>query len=270
MTRNNSLLATAGALVVLACIVPPRAEGQNLVRRLAGVKNGSVRMSFASRDDICGWENSITSNARENRNTRGNWNINSRQSEDVVYDNECSEGPARVVARFENGRVTKIRAYVGGRWRPAGNDVTDAGMVSVKDATDYLLGIARTQSGEAAGEAIFPLTLADSVNMSEPIYSIAKDDSRPNEVRRQAIFWAGQTEASMTQLTELYDRVPERELKDQMIFVFSQRREPAALNKLMDIAKNDKDREARKKAMFWLGQSRDPRVASFLADMINR
>jgi hypothetical protein len=74
----------------------------------------------------------------------------------------------------------------------------------------------------------------------------------------------------MEQLAQLYNGMDERDMKDQMIFVFSQRHEPAAFNKLMDIAKNDKDREARKKAMFWLGQSRDPRVAAFLSDMINR
>ena len=30
--------------------------------------------------------------------------------------------------------------------------------------------------------------------MAQPIYSIAKDDSRPNEVRDQAIFWLSQLE----------------------------------------------------------------------------
>src|SRR5438874_6793407 len=399
MNRNSRWLAAAGTLIVLACMVPSRADAQNLARRLAGMKNGTVRMSFAARDDICGFDNGITSNARENAHTRGNWNWSGNRSEDVVYDNECSEGPARVVARFENGQLTRIHTYVGGRWRPAGADVTDVGTVSVKDATDYLLGIARTQSGKAAGEAIFPLTLADSVNMAQPIYSIAKDDSRPMEVRDQAIFWlsqldddavvgmldnilksshdervqdkaifglsqqrsgkgfailrdyaehdtypdaargkaifwlgqgksnggeylrslypkvhsselkdkiifsvsqsrdatsakwlidmvanryqdiemrkkalfwAGQNGASMQQLADLYDNMDEREMKDQMIFVFSQRHEPAAFNKLMDIAKNDKDREARKKAMFWLGQSRDPRVQQPLLDLINK
>jgi hypothetical protein len=68
----------------------------------------------------------------------------------------------------------------------------------------------------------------------------------------------------------MYDKTREREMKDQMIFVFSQRREPAALDKMMDIAKNDPDREARRKAMFWLGQSHDPRVSAFLSDIINR
>lgn len=270
MNRNLISLAAAGALVVLACIVPPRAEAQTLARRLAVVKNGTVRLSFASRDDICGYDNGISTNGRGDSRSHSSWN-NSRQSDDVVYDNDCSEGPARVVARFQNGELTRIRSYIGGRWRPAGADVTDVGTVSVKDATDYLLDIARTQSGKAAGEAIFPLTLADSVNVAQPIYSIAKDDSRPFEVRAQAIFWLGQGRADGGQyLRELYPSVRSSELKDKIIFSVSQSKDPVSQQWLMDIAKNDKDRDARKKAMFWLGQSKDPRVAAFLSDMINR
>ncbi len=213
------------------------------------------------------------------------------------------------------------------------SNVTDVGTVSSRDAVDYLLGIARTQSGKAAGEAIFPITIADSVEVTQNIYSIVKDESRPNEVRgkaifwlgqgagggdylsslytrvrseelkdkiifsmsqqkdaasqkwlvdlvsnesesienrKKALFWAGQTGTSMQQLTGLYSRMDEREMKDQMIFVFSQRQERVAIDKLMDIAKNDKDRDARKKAMFWLGQSHDARVSAFLTDMLNR
>jgi hypothetical protein len=62
----------------------------------------------------------------------------------------------------------------------------------------------------------------------------------------------------------------EQEMKDQMIFVLSQRRDRDALDKLMSIARNDPDREMRRKAMFWLGQSKDPRVTAFLTDMISR
>ena len=123
--RRNSIasLAAAGTLIVLACVIPPRAEAQNLARRLSGVRDGKIRMSFASRDDICGYENGITTNAREQqqsmRSTRSNWSSSNR-SDDVVYDNECSEGPVRVVAQYAGGRLTKIKTYVGGRWRPAG------------------------------------------------------------------------------------------------------------------------------------------------------
>ena len=60
------------------------------------------------------------------------------------------------------------------------------------------------------------------------------------------------------------------EIKEQLIFVFSQKRDAKALDKLMSIAKSDKDKELRSKAVFWLGQSRDPRAAKFLEDLISK
>jgi HEAT repeat protein len=69
----------------------------------------------------------------------------------------------------------------------------------------------------------------------------------------------------------LYSRISDQEMKEQVIFVLSQRNNsPAAVDKLIDIAKTDKDPELRKKAIFWLGQSRDPRVQQFLIDLINK
>ena len=59
-------------------------------------------------------------------------------------------------------------------------------------------------------------------------------------------------------------------MKEQLIFVYSQRREPAAVDKLLEIAQKETDRDLRKKALFWLGQSNDPRVMKFLEDIINR
>jgi len=55
-----------------------------------------------------------------------------------------------------------------------------------------------------------------------------------------------------------------------LIFVYSQRREDAALDKLFQIGKNDPDRELRKKAIFWIGQSRSPRASAYLQELINQ
>lgn len=395
MTATRNILV-AGGLVVMACLLPPRGEAQEIARRVSQVRDGKVRMSFAARPDICGYNNGISTNRDGNWNSRTS---SSREAEDVVYDNSCSEGPARVVVTLRGGNVERVRSYVGGRWRTA-SDVTDLGAVSVRDAVSYLLNIANTQSGKGAEQALFPLTLADSVQVAQPLYTLAKNESRPREVRDQAVFWlsqvederavdmladilrtsredyirdkaifglsqhrsgkgfailrtyaenenapenlrekaifwlgqrnngdggqylrslyarvrdddlrdkiifsisqqrddasmkwlvdlagnasepmdlrkkalfwAGQTGTSVERLVSMYDRMREREMKEQMIFVFSQRHEGAAIDKLMWIAKNDPDREMRRKAMFWLGQSRDSRVSAFLADMINR
>jgi hypothetical protein len=65
--------------------------------------------------------------------------------------------------------------------------------------------------------------------------------------------------------------MPDSEMKEQLIFVYSQRQsDSAAMDKLFSIARSEKDPELRKKAIFWLGQSHDPRVQKFLLDLINR
>ena len=60
------------------------------------------------------------------------------------------------------------------------------------------------------------------------------------------------------------------DLREQMIFVLSQRKDPAATDKLFAIARSDKDNAARQRAIFWLGQSHDPRAVQLLSELINK
>lgn len=91
------------------------------------------------------------------------------------------------------------------------------------------------------------------------------------ELRKQALFWRGQkNDSPLGDLLALYPRLDSRELRDHYVFVLSQRRESAALDRLIDLARNDSDREIRAKATFWLGQSRDPRAMKYLEDRISK
>ncbi|HXV85131.1 MAG TPA: HEAT repeat domain-containing protein [Gemmatimonadales bacterium] len=102
------------------------------------------------------------------------------------------------------------------------------------------------------------------------LLDLANNRSESVEMRKKALFWAGQRrDVSVDDLARLYDTNDNREIKEQLIFVYSQRREPAAVDKLMSIAQTETDRELQKKAVFWLGQSRDPRAAEFLLRLIN-
>ncbi len=103
------------------------------------------------------------------------------------------------------------------------------------------------------------------------LMAIALDPKENVELRKKALFWAGQgNSVDMTDLVKLYDSMNDREMKEQLIWLYSQRREDAALDKLFQIGKNDPDRELRKKAIFWIGQSRSPRAAQYLQDLINQ
>jgi HEAT repeat protein len=100
------------------------------------------------------------------------------------------------------------------------------------------------------------------------LLDIASDSKQDVEVRKKALFWAGQSGLPIADLSSMYGRLSDRELKEQVIFVLSQRGESAATDKLIDIARHDPDVELRKKAIFWLGQRDDPRARQLLEEMI--
>jgi HEAT repeat protein len=103
------------------------------------------------------------------------------------------------------------------------------------------------------------------------LLDIALDAKEPVELRKQALFNAGnRKEVPLDQLFALYDRVPDRELKEQLIYVYSRRPEPEAVERMIAIARTEKDRELRKTAVGWLARSKDPRAANFLVELIDR
>jgi HEAT repeat protein len=74
------------------------------------------------------------------------------------------------------------------------------------------------------------------------------------------------------QLASIYDKNTDLEMREQVVFVLSQRgnKDSAALDKLLEIAKTEKNADLRKRAIFWLGQSKDPRAAKLLQELIER
>ncbi|MBK8060331.1 MAG: HEAT repeat domain-containing protein [Gemmatimonadetes bacterium] len=128
---------------------------------------------------------------------------------------------------------------------------------------------ARVKEEELKEKIIFSISQNRGGENNRWLLELAMNNREPIEMRKKALFWAGQSRGtSMDDLAALYSKTDDREMKEQVIFVYSQRRDAAAADKLMDIAKNDKDKELRKKAIFWLSQSRDPRVAKFLEELI--
>jgi HEAT repeat protein len=167
---------------------------------------------------------------------------------DVAQRETASKG-AREQAIFwlGNRRDTASAAFLRGLYAR----LTD------KDLKDRVLFSVANQRGQGSGQWLI---------------GIAMNDREPMELRKQALFWAGNNKAAtVAEIGALYDRVADREMKEQIIFVLSQNsRDTAAIDKLMAIARSDSDREMRSKAIFWLGQSRDPRVLKFLEELINK
>jgi len=239
-----SRILAVGSLLVLSSA----AEAQSLASRVNAVRDGKVRMTFASRDDICGFNGGMS----RGKDNHMNWS-NDKRSEDVDYDVECSEGPARIVVEKSGGSISKIKAYVGGRWRPA--RVTDLGVVGVREVTSWLLDVASNESGKVAGNAIFATTLADSVDMTQPLYQFARNESRPNEARDQAIFWLGQlpNESAVGLLERILEESRESSIKEKAIFALSQHQSGRGMPVLRDFAgRTNETEKLRGSAIFWL------------------
>jgi len=135
----------------------------------------------------------------------------------------------------------------------------------------FLRGLYTKLTGEELkGKVIFSLSQMGGDDNGRWLMEIALNEREPVEMRKKALFWAGQTGTNLDQLVGLYDRMQNQEMKEQLIFVYSQRHEAGAVDKLIQIAKTERDPELRKKAVFWLGQSHDPRAVQALMEIINQ
>ena len=127
----------------------------------------------------------------------------------------------------------------------------------------------RTDSGALKQKILFALSQSRGTENQQFLLDVARNKSETIEVRKQALFWAGQSGTIGTaELASLYGTIPDRELREQVIFVLSQRSDAAAMDKLIDIARKDPDPELRKRALFWVGQSKDPRATQLLQDIL--
>lgn len=137
---------------------------------------------------------------------------------------------------------------------------------------EYLLSLwDRIRNPELKENILFAVAQTRGQESREWLVQRAMDRQEDLEVRKNALFWAGQQGAfTLPELRELFSNFSDAELKEQVIFVASQRREPEAVDFLMEVAENEENGKLREDAIFWLGQSKDPRVPEFLLRIIGR
>jgi hypothetical protein len=261
--------AAAGAAALVTVLAAPRAAAQAIGERVARVRDGTVHMSYAARPDVGGDGRGSVSYGSGRRVGHGSGTTidGSREWE----PDDCEPGPARASLRVQGGVVTRLRVYVGGRWRPGLDSVTDLGTVSAPAAADYLLSLAERSAGDAGDEAIFAATLADSAVVWPRLLRIARRGEVPSRTRQQAVFWLGQaagdTVVRMLEPLAVDDTV-DREVREQAVFALSQRPRDEGVPALIRIARTNRDPEVRRKALFWLGQSEDPRALALFEELL--
>jgi HEAT repeat protein len=196
--------------------------------------------------------------------------------QDPKSDPEIQEKAIFALSQHRSPRAAAIlRAYAERRDRPT--DLREKaifwlGQRRSAENEQFLKDLyKKLENDDLKEKVIFSLSQMGGADNYRWLMDIALNTRENIELRKKALFWAGQGRSvDVADLVRLYDSMNDREMKEQLIFVYSQRREEAALDKLFQIGKNDPDRELRKKAIFWIGQSRSPRAAQYLQDLINQ
>jgi HEAT repeat protein/TolA-binding protein len=190
-------------------------------------------------------------------------------------DPELLDKAVFAVSQIRSDRAAQIlRDYAGRDNAP--EDVREKavfwlGQQHSTSSADFLRTLyARVTVEDLKEKIIFSLSQMHSDENTRWLMDLALNEHESIDLRKKALFWAGQTGAAIADLVQLYDRTTDHDMREQLIFVYSQRHETQALDKMIDIARHETDRELRKKAIFWLGQSRDPRAAQALLEIINQ
>jgi len=234
---------------------------QDPAGRIAAIRDGTVRLAFNHRPDVCGDGAGVIRVGKDDV-FRATWNGDREAA--------CVAGPARVRVTRSGGRTTDVKVYVGGSWPASSDGAIDFGLLPAPAAAWALVALATRDDG--AEEAVFAATLADSVVIWPDLMALARQGSAPAKCRRAAIFWMGQAagEAITAGLVDVAEEAEaDREIREAAVFAISQRPNDEAVPTLIRLARTSNHASVRRQAIFWLGQSEDPRALGLIEEILS-
>ena len=144
------------------------------------------------------------------------------------------------------------------------------GQKSTPETADFLYDLFTTLEETRLRERIlFAVSQMDVEGNIDWLLGVAVNEYQPINIRRKALFHAGQAGATAERLTSIDDQVSAQELKEHLIFVYTQLDDPAAIDRLLEIARTEPNPRLRQRALFWLTQSDDPRVDALLREILS-
>ena len=272
---------SAFALIAISTISSTALAQTDLASRVSRAPDGVVRVQFASRPGTCGDGRDAIGFRKaffaESFQSIGDWNAPT-----------CLAGPVRVSLSVSGGQVTRLKTSVGGSWERTSDRVTDLGTVMPTEAATYFFAL--VPKIERAGSRdksriLLPAVLADAGDVIPQLTSLARDDARVQETRRQAIQWIGLLgDAKVVPTLVAFARgggagpvgedIDEDDTKPgkkglatAAMAALSFLSDGAGVPALIDISRNG-SLSARSSAVFWLGQSGDPRALASLHTVI--
>ncbi len=256
MTRFQQAVTVTAATLALA-LGASAVGGQSLASRVTAAGQGEVRMTFATRANVCGDGRNVVAvgdvfTMYPSMESHGRW---SRAN--------CVAGAARVALQVGAAAIETIRTHVGGTWDAPAGRVTDLGAVSAASAATYFLDVAEKSEGRVTRNAMLAAVIADSADVAPRLLSIAQRLTAATETRRQSINWLGVFgDASIVPALRALARSGDDEKRtvgEAALVALSQVADGAGIPALIELARTGPSTSLRGTAVFWLGQSGDVR-----------
>ena len=272
--KTHGFLIGAGALALAVSFsgAPGTLGAQSLASRINSSSATRVQFEFAGRPDVCGDGQAFLSTGGGS-SYYGQVNVING-----VTSQPCAAGPVRVVIDRADGVVTNIQTVAGPLHTAEG--ATDLGTVPGREASDYLMSLATKTDGRASRQAILPAAIADGVDITPALVSIARDQNRPSDTRRAALSWLARDDGSdsraqTAQATDLLLRISRDEnetqsLRRSALNMLGRVGHGAGIPSLIQLATDNSASWIGEESVRALSQSGDPRARDFLRKEVTR
>lgn len=168
-------------------LLPAPAWAQDLPTRLDLIRDGPVRLSVATRPEICGDGRFIGEERPDGFVMYTLWNQGySIQSFDF-FRPTCRRGPLRLVVVKADGAVIGLRAGVAVEWLPD-LDAPDLGLVPGAEVAGWLLDVAPVVPGDVATVAFLAANATDAP-IVDRLIAMATDRDIGDDIRQRAMRW---------------------------------------------------------------------------------
>jgi hypothetical protein len=271
-------MKSAACVAVLLCVVAlaqqPRVENARMeARAVAGGLESTFRGIVAAQSSpawigysvpmipgehqMCCWNNNVMCGCSlEHRNGDQSFTVSNNQTVKL-------EGPRELVVllRVENRQTDKIRTFTPECNLDAGGlpFIWLTGVTPPESLRLLLSMVKELRKGDAATAAIAMHADPSADRALEELVA----PSQPEQVRRQAIFWLGNSRGQRG--FEIVSRIlredPSDKIREHAVFAITQNKDPKALEVVASVAHNDKSPRVRGQALFWLAQRAGQKVA---------
>ncbi|MES1259575.1 MAG: HEAT repeat domain-containing protein [Gemmatimonadota bacterium] len=189
-------------------------------------------------------------------------------------DKQIQRAAVRSLAQSTNARArAEVRSIVESATadeslRISVIDGLDNNRITADDAA-WLRGLyAKTTSTRIKDRIISAVGRVGGDVNNQWIQALLRNEDEPLESRTAALERAGRT-MEVAALIKMYDASAQRPIRETVMQLLSERKEPEALDKILDIAKNGTDTRMRTQAINILSRSKDPRASKLLLQLVD-